>query len=213
MEKLASHSGALLVATGILHNVVALLHPKLRCPLIELVTKKGFFGSVPQGEEEGGHERRTSFWFVTTGFCMMIAGQALALFTEATGKAPPRSLGFSLLALGITGGLMLPRSGFWLVVGQGALIAIYGSTNTSLLAKWALPERQSSRGRSVERENFLLMHPKLIVRHKLCVIHFILWNRLERKPYLSLDQCHNQNNNNNNNNTYTQQHANILHLP
>ena len=65
--------------------------------------------------------RMTMFWFLAFGFLLLALG-ALAHHLERQDLGLPRWFGWFLIVLGVTGGLCIPVSGFWLVVPQGWLV-------------------------------------------------------------------------------------------
>ena len=70
-------------------------------------------------------ERHAALWCLTTGGLLIALGQ-LARSTQARTGSVPRSLGWSLLAIAAPGVVLLPASGFWLVLWQ-ALLILFGS--------------------------------------------------------------------------------------
>jgi len=117
-------SGTLLIATGILHQLVgfvaglALTVDGVERNLLAEVAELGVVDSIV-----ADLARTAWFWFLVTGFALVILGD-LARRIENRGTVLPASLGWQLLALGIAGGVLMPASGFWLVVPQGAWIVL-----------------------------------------------------------------------------------------
>lgn len=66
-------------------------------------------------------ERNAALWYLTTGALLVVLGQHARSTQERTGELP-RSLGWGLLAISGPGVVLLPASGFWLVLGQGLLV-------------------------------------------------------------------------------------------
>jgi len=66
--------------------------------------------------------RPLAFWFIAAGFLVALAG-ALTSWIEAR-LEPPRFLGWTLLGFAAVGIVMMPVSGFWLLLPPGvALVA------------------------------------------------------------------------------------------
>jgi hypothetical protein len=99
-------SGRLLVATGALHTIVGVL---LYAPYLLEMWQAGLWNSV-----EPHLGRMAVFWFLFFGFLLMMAGQVIARYTRPI----PRGFGWGLLALSVVGAIMMPVSGFWLVIPQ-----------------------------------------------------------------------------------------------
>lgn len=109
--------GALLVGIGVVHDLVGVafglgwLPPAegaaARAPLTEIV-RAGIIGAV-----EPDPWRMTFFWFVMTGFALMLAGVA-AHAIERAGLRPSPGLAASIAAFSVLGIALIPASGFWL---------------------------------------------------------------------------------------------------
>jgi hypothetical protein len=99
-------SGRLLVATGVLHNIVGVL---IGYPYMLEMWQAGLWNSVDP------HMSRVAiFWFLLFGFLLMMVGQVIAGYVRPV----PKAFGWSLLAMSTLGALMMPISGFWLVIPQ-----------------------------------------------------------------------------------------------
>jgi hypothetical protein len=66
-------------------------------------------------------ERNAALWYLTTGALLFALGQ-LARATQVRTGDVPRPLGWGLLAVAVPGVVVLPLSGFWLVLGQALLV-------------------------------------------------------------------------------------------
>lgn len=104
-------SGALLIATGVLHCAVGLVMGWE--PTVAIVAD-GVVAAV--GDDDMA--RNAIFWFQFGGVMMVLLG-ALMREVERRSLPLPQWLGWSLVGLGLGGGLCMPASGFWLVVPQG----------------------------------------------------------------------------------------------
>lgn len=103
-------SGFLLIATGVLHCAVGLV---LGWALLGEIVADGLIGAIADDPS-----RNAIFWFMFGGVMMIMLG-ALMHEVETEREALPHWLGWSLIALGLGGGLCIPASGFWLVIPQG----------------------------------------------------------------------------------------------
>lgn len=60
--------------------------------------------------------RNLAFWFLLSGFLMMLLGYVTDWMEARTPGSLPPALGWALLALLVTGGVTMPVSGFWLLI-------------------------------------------------------------------------------------------------
>jgi hypothetical protein len=66
-------------------------------------------------------ERGLVFWFLLMSPLLLMLGQ-LCLFLAERGIAPPRWLGLEVLALTVCSALLMPVSGFWLLIPPAGLL-------------------------------------------------------------------------------------------
>ncbi|MEM7734246.1 MAG: DUF6463 family protein [Deinococcota bacterium] len=99
-------SAYLLIATGILHNTIGLI---FGAGVLADIVRAGLFNTI----SPPNYDREAIFWFLFAGFAMMLWGALLFHLTHV-----PKVFGISLLALCILGVIMMPASGFWLVIPQ-----------------------------------------------------------------------------------------------
>jgi hypothetical protein len=66
-------------------------------------------------------ERGLVFWFLLASPLLLLLGQ-LCVFLAERGIAPPRWLGFEVLLLTVACALLMPVSGFWLLLPPAALL-------------------------------------------------------------------------------------------
>jgi hypothetical protein len=99
--------GRWLMGVGLLHTAVALL--LFHGPLLG-IARDGFWNAV-----DGYPGRPLAFWFVYSGFWMLLLG-AVVDWVELRLGATPRLLGWSLLGMGAAGCILMPVSGFWLAL-------------------------------------------------------------------------------------------------
>ena len=114
---MSRYVGQLLMGTGVLHTLLGVLG--FRRTLVEIHRARYLdtIGRDPQ--------RNAALWCLTTGALLFALGQLARSTQERTGDVP-RSLGWSLLAISVPGVVLLPVSGFWLVLGQ-ALLVLFGA--------------------------------------------------------------------------------------
>jgi len=114
--KLWKYSGILLVATGILHTIVAIFMGK---DIYWAMVQEGGINSI-----NNDFTRGFGLWFMVCGILIILLGQLLHYYIKKEQKPAPLFLGYSFLAISIIGGLIEPVSGFWLFIPQ-ALIIIF----------------------------------------------------------------------------------------
>ena len=116
--KIWKYSGLLLIITGILHTIVALL---LNGKIYLEIIQDGLFNAL--GDD---YSRQFTFWFFVCGVFLIFFGQTLHYYQKREQKPAPLSLGYSMLIFSIFGCIIVPISGFWLFIPQ-ALIIIIGN--------------------------------------------------------------------------------------
>jgi hypothetical protein len=100
-------SGPLLMAIGVLDLLYVLV---FHSRLLAAIARDGFFDAVEIGPAH--LDREVAFWHLTCGITFLILG-GLVRWTQARTGALPAFLGWSLLALGFLGAVLVPVSGFW----------------------------------------------------------------------------------------------------
>jgi len=111
-------SAYLLIATGIIHNLVGL---GIGFSVLNDLLREGLFNTI-----NVEHDRNAIFWFLFSGFAMMLWG---ALILEI--KQIPKTFSWSLLVLSILGAFIMPASGFWLVIPQAIYMIWHQRSNLS----------------------------------------------------------------------------------
>ncbi|OAQ36822.1 hypothetical protein K457DRAFT_131956 [Linnemannia elongata AG-77] len=138
-----------LIWTGIGHNLVGALMPKIGSNLMDAI-KHGYVNQF-----DNNFPRCNAFWFMIVGFNLILLGRAVDwyLFPEELEQAPratltdgkvkeesqkgqkkrnlvhservvPKELGYWFLGLSAAGIAALPKSGFYLLLLQGAAILL-----------------------------------------------------------------------------------------
>lgn len=98
-------SAYLLIATGILHNLIGV---GFGFQVLTDMLREGLFNTTQMR-----FDREAIFWFLFSGFAMMLWG---ALLTKL--ERIPVIFSSNLLALSLLGVFIMPASGFWLVIPQ-----------------------------------------------------------------------------------------------
>ena len=99
--------GHVLTAIGGLHLAVGSL--AYARPLAA-IGRDGFVNAV-----DGHVDRDAAFWFLMTGVLLVLLGQLVRWAQRRLGTLPA-FLGWSLLALAAVGAILMPFSGFWLLL-------------------------------------------------------------------------------------------------
>uniref|UniRef100_A0A7S2RC84 Uncharacterized protein n=1 Tax=Eucampia antarctica TaxID=49252 RepID=A0A7S2RC84_9STRA len=124
-------SGNLLISTGILHSGVGLLIPELRDPLLRIATER----TTQIADVNDRYGRECSIWFQVAGIMMISQGYLLRNYCQATRKKVPQWFGWYLTGMGTVGVIVMPASGFWLILGQGLFILYQGDDTNDKKSK------------------------------------------------------------------------------
>ena len=116
--KIWKYSGIFLIATGIIHTIVAIALGK--DAFLEII-QDGVINVTSQD-----YTRAFAFWFLICGIFVILLGQVLHYYIKKEQKPAPISLGYSMLVFAIFGCIVEPISGFWLFLPQ-ALIIIFAN--------------------------------------------------------------------------------------
>ena len=109
-------SGPLLMATGVLDLLYVLVFHSRQ---LAAIAQDGFFDAVELNPAQ--FDRETAFWHLMFGLMFVVLG-ALVHWAQARTGTLPAFLGWSVLALGMAGVILMPLSGFWLLFPQAVLI-------------------------------------------------------------------------------------------
>lgn len=119
--------GPLLMATGVLDLLyVFLFHSRQ----LAAIAGDGFFGAVELDPAQ--FDRETAFWHLMFGLMALILGGLVHWAQAGTGRLPA-FLGWSLLALGAAGVILMPVSGFWVVLPQAVMMIVVARRESSRL--------------------------------------------------------------------------------
>lgn len=91
-----------LIATGILHNILALLTMR---EALRRIREQGIFNSIDRGDAQ----TFAFFWFMVAGFALMLIGLTFWQLADANRLGWPPIL--ALLALAATIALLYPKAG------------------------------------------------------------------------------------------------------
>ena len=106
-------AGRLLIAVALIHAVFGVWFGRRA---LAGMLSDGVLNSVDSHGERG-----LVFWFLMLSPLLVMLGQ-LCLFLARRGIAPPRWLGLEVLALTLCCALLMPVSGFWLLLPPAALL-------------------------------------------------------------------------------------------
>ena len=109
-------SGPLLMATGVLDLLYVLVFHSRQ---LAAIAQDGFFDAVELNPAQ--FDQETAFWHMMFGLMFVVLG-ALVHWAQARTGTLPAFLGWSVLALGMAGVILMPLSGFWLLLPQAVLI-------------------------------------------------------------------------------------------
>ncbi len=108
-------AGRLLMAIAIIHAVYGTWRG--RAALVAIV-QDGFFNAV-----DGHRDRSLTFWFLFASPMMFMIGQ-LTSWIETQPGIIPAVLGWELLVVSLIGAVLMPISGFWLLLATSVLLLI-----------------------------------------------------------------------------------------
>ena len=101
--------GPLLMATGVLDILYVLVFHYRQ---LDAIAGDGYFNAVDPGAAFSTFDRETAFWHLMFGAMALIPGTL------------PSFLGWVLLALGLGGVILMPVSGFWVVLPQAIMLIL-----------------------------------------------------------------------------------------
>jgi hypothetical protein len=111
-------SGPLLMATGVLDLLYVLMFHSRQ---LATIMQDGFLSAVETSPAQ--FDREVAFWHLAFGTTVLILG-GLVRWSQARTGTLPAFLGWSLLAFGLFGAILVPVSGFWAVLPQAVLVLV-----------------------------------------------------------------------------------------
>jgi hypothetical protein len=108
--------GAATIATGIGHNLIgAWLYRRQLAGMMH----DGLVDAVenPRLHGQERSRRETALWFLMSGGAFMTLGAGLRRSSAGDGAIRPIATGMT--AMGVVGAVVMPKSGFWLLLAQG----------------------------------------------------------------------------------------------
>ena len=112
--------GRWLIGVSAIHTVFAVA---VFGDVLASIARRGVFNAVGTDPMTGA-----VVWFVLFGVVLFVCGLAVSALETLSPKALPKSIGWSLLALGGVGAALMPESGFWLVL-PPAFAVLFGKTH------------------------------------------------------------------------------------
>lgn len=97
--------GKWLFAVGVIHSLLGLVFAR---STLATLMNEGLFNTV-----NGQPDREAAFWFLCTGFLVLVAGVLVDLL-ERRGLAIPVFVTLGFLMLTVLGAVVMPLSGIWL---------------------------------------------------------------------------------------------------
>lgn len=105
----------LLMLTGVGHTLLGLV--LFRAPLGAIVNE-GVVSTIRYGQ----FDRATAFWFLLFGPACILLGQLVGHAITRGDRRTLTLIGWNLLAMGVGGALIMPISGFWILIALAPLI-------------------------------------------------------------------------------------------
>jgi hypothetical protein len=115
---LKGFTGYLLIGIGTLHTLVGVLSCHRD---IFAIARAGFVNAV-----EPEQHRIAVFWFLMSGFSLLILGHMCMWLERKLRRPVPAFVGWELLLLSAAGAVLLPISGFWLVLAVAVYVIVSG---------------------------------------------------------------------------------------
>ena len=112
--------GPLLMATGVLDLLYVLVFQSRQ---IAAIAGDGFFNAVEPNVAFSTFDRETAFWHLMFGLMAVILG-ALIHWVQSRAVTLPAFLGWSLLLLSVIALILMPFSGFWVVLPQAVMMIL-----------------------------------------------------------------------------------------
>lgn len=117
MNRFYRYTGLIFMLTGILHVVTGVVVFR------HLFNAMVAMGLVNSAREPVDHQ--LAFWFTFTGLVMGLTGYLMDWVVRQKGLVLPGTFGYVLTGLCVVGIVLIPPSGFWLVLPQGIYLIIH----------------------------------------------------------------------------------------
>jgi hypothetical protein len=114
-DRPARFAGRLLMGIALVHAAFGLWFGRA---ILADIARDGFLAAV-----DVHRDRQLVFWFLLASPLLWLLGELVA-WLDARRIAPPVWLGLQVLALAIAGVLLMPASGFWLVLVPALLLLL-----------------------------------------------------------------------------------------
>ena len=114
VKGLKRQSGVFLYWTGWIHTILGFVI--FWNPFMDIV-ENGVYNAVGRN-----YDRATFFWFIFFGLLAIACGHLMNWLLKKKDLELPRSIGLYLLVISVIGAIVLPISGFWLVLPQALII-------------------------------------------------------------------------------------------
>ncbi|MBW7475155.1 hypothetical protein K0T92_10385 [Paenibacillus oenotherae] len=115
MIKLQRYSPLMMELTAYIHSALGIV---LTWDILRLIGSDGIVNTII-----GQHDREAAFWFLFGGAMMWLLARFMRWTMVRQHLPLPVSLGWHLIVLSVIGAIIMPISGFWLVLFQGIVIA------------------------------------------------------------------------------------------
>jgi hypothetical protein len=112
--KLWKYSGIFMILTAIIHNIVGFV---MGWSVLQDIARDGFVNTVNEQMD-----RSAIFWFLFSGFIMLLIGMIMHKMIRENQKPVPNYIAYYLLVISVIGCIIMPASGFWIVLPQCAII-------------------------------------------------------------------------------------------
>lgn len=100
--------GRSILVIGVMHTLVGVIAFHA---VLTTIFREGLFNSISLNHQP---ERESAFWFLFTGFALLIIG-GLVVWIERNKMRTPAFLSWSFLSITVAGAFIMPASGFWLL--------------------------------------------------------------------------------------------------
>lgn len=114
MKSIQRYSPLMMELTAYIHSALGLI---LAWGTIRTIGSEGFVNTIA-----GQHDREAAFWFLFAGAMMWLLARFMRWTVVQQRQPLPASLGWHLITISAVGAIMMPISGFWLVLAQGIIM-------------------------------------------------------------------------------------------